>query len=110
LGRFSARGVQTTTEPPQKYSYKKSMSKTKKIDKVSMSKFSRSLLLYRVFGCFSAIGVQKHNKKVLQKNKKNRVEKFAQKNHFFFLDLVLSRFGAFLGEGSSKTPQKISIK
>jgi hypothetical protein len=84
------------------------MSKTfsKKIDKNSDVSFSSIFLFYRVFGCFAAIGVQKHNKKRLQKN---RVEKFLQKNpqkiqNRFFIDFFLSRFWAFLGEGSSKTP------
>jgi hypothetical protein len=31
--------------------------------KISMSVFSRLFLFYRVFGCFSAMGVQKHYKK-----------------------------------------------
>jgi hypothetical protein len=39
--------------------------------------FLGSPLFYRVFGVFSAMGVQKHHKNVLQKN---RVEKFLQKN------------------------------
>jgi hypothetical protein len=50
------------------------------------------------------MGVQKHYKKRLQKN---RVEKFFKKiQNRLFLDLFLSRFWAFLGEGSSKTRQK----
>jgi hypothetical protein len=52
---------------------KKSTSKTfpRKINKISMSGFPRLLLFYRVFGCFSATGVQKHYKK---HSTKNRVE------------------------------------
>jgi hypothetical protein len=55
------------------------------------------------------MGVQK----TLQKTfcKKNRVEKFLQKNrqkiqNRFLSPFVLSRFWAFLAEGSSKTPLK----
>jgi hypothetical protein len=47
-----------------------------KVDKISMSVFPRLFLFYRIFGCFSAMGVQKHHKNVLQKN---RVEKFLRK-------------------------------
>jgi hypothetical protein len=62
-------------------------------------------MFYRVFGVFSAMGVQKRYKNVLQKN---RVEKYLQKirpktQNRFFHDLFLSRFRAFLGEGTSKT-------
>jgi hypothetical protein len=84
--------------------------KSEKTTKISMSVFPRLFLFYRVFGCFSAMRVQKRHKKRLPKN---RVEKFLQKNRQkiqtrFFLDFLLSRFWAFLGEGSSKTRQKIS--
>ena len=61
----------------------------KKSTKVSMS----------VFGCFSAMGVQKHYKKHFTK-------KSTKNPKPFFLDFVLSRFWALLGEGSSKTPLK----
>jgi hypothetical protein len=50
------------------------------------------------------MGVQKHYKKHFTKN---RVYKKIDKKipNRFFLDFVLSRFLAFLGEGSSKTRQ-----
>ena len=43
------------------------MSKKKKSTKISMSVFPRLFLFYRVFGCFSATGVQKHYKKHSEK-------------------------------------------
>jgi hypothetical protein len=73
-------------------------------------KISRLFLFYRVFGCFSAMGVQKHRVEKLKKKflQKNRVEKFLQKirpkiQTDFFSNFCLSRFWAFLDEGSSKT-------
>jgi hypothetical protein len=51
--------------------------KSKISTKISMSVSPRLFLFYRVFGCFSAMGVQKHYKKRYQKN---RVEKFFTKN------------------------------
>jgi hypothetical protein len=38
-----------------------------KSTKISMSVFPRFFLFYRVFGCFSAMGVQKHHKKLCTK-------------------------------------------
>jgi hypothetical protein len=55
------------------------------------------------------MGVQRHYKNLLQKKSCRKVfnKKFDQKSKTdFFLDFVLSRFWAFLGEGSSKTPHK----
>jgi hypothetical protein len=79
----------------------KTMSKTftKKIDKTFDVSFSSFFFVYRVFGCFSAMRVQKHYKNVLQ------FFSFLQKNrqkiqNRFFLGFVLSPFCAFLGEGS----------
>jgi hypothetical protein len=66
-------------------------------------------LFYRVFGCFSAMGVQKHYKKRFTKTivSKSFYQKFDQKSKTdFFSILFLSRFWAFLDEGSSKTRQK----
>jgi hypothetical protein len=87
------------------------MSKTfpKKIDKISMSVFPRLFLFYRVFGCFSAMGVQNHCKKRFTKKIVRKVlQKIRQKNqNRFFLDFCLSRFWAFLGEGSSKKSDPI---
>jgi hypothetical protein len=54
------------------------------------------------------MGVQKHYKKRF--TKKNRVEKFYKKidkkSKTDFFSIFLSRFWAFLGEGSSKTRLK----
>jgi hypothetical protein len=74
-----------------------------------MSVSPRLFLFYSVFGCFLAMGVQKHNKKRFYK--KNRVEKLLKKNSTknpkpTFSRFVLSRFWAFLDEGSSKTRLK----
>jgi hypothetical protein len=74
-----------------------------------MSVFPRLFLFYRVFGCFSAMGVQKHYKKRFTKKivSKSFYKKIDQKSKTdFFSDSLLSRFWAFLDEGSSKTRQK----
>jgi hypothetical protein len=79
--------------------------------KISMSVFPR--FFPRVFGCFSAMGVQntKH-KNVLQKY---RVEKFLQKirpkiqNRLFF-DFLNHVFGGFSVRGVKKHDKKISEK
>jgi hypothetical protein len=71
-----------------------------------MSVFPRLFLFYRIFGCFSAMGVQKHYKKRFTKKivSKSFYKKFDQKSKTdFFSIFVLLRFWAFLGEGSSKT-------
>jgi hypothetical protein len=63
-------------------------------------------MFYLVFGCFSAMGVQKHYKKRFAKKivSKSFYKKFDQKSKTdFFSNFVLSRFWAFLDEGSSKT-------
>jgi hypothetical protein len=71
-------------------------------------------LFYRGFRCFSAARVQKHYKKRFAKN---GVEKFLRKIFtkkstknpkpiFFFLDYVVSRFWAYLGEGGERGVQK----
>jgi hypothetical protein len=67
--------------------------------------FSSTAFVLSRFRVFSAMKVQKHYKKRFTKN---RVEKFLQKfrpkvQNRLFLDFLLSRFWAFLGEGSSKT-------
>jgi hypothetical protein len=103
---FLGKGISKT---PLKYFCKTSMSKTisKKIDKHFDVSFSSTFFLfYRVFGCFSAMGVQKHTQKTFCK--KHRVEEFVQKNSTkklkpFFSRFVSSRFWAFFDEGSSKT-------
>jgi hypothetical protein len=80
------------------------MSKTvsKEIKKNFDVNFSHFFLFYRVFGCFSAMGVKKYYKKRFAKN--NRVEKFVQKirpkiQNRFFLDFVITFFGRFSVKG-----------
>jgi hypothetical protein len=78
-------------------------------DKISMSFFPRLFLFYRVFGCFSAMAVQKHYKKRFAKQivSKSFYKTIDQKSKTDFL----SRFWAFLDEESSKTRyKKISKK
>jgi hypothetical protein len=82
--------------------------KSKTIDKILYVSFSSIFWFYRGYGCFSAMGVQKHYKKTFCKT--NRVEKLLQKNrqkvpNRLFLDLFYSRFWAFLGDrrGEFKT-------
>jgi hypothetical protein len=68
--RFSAMGSMgvQNSKTPQK-STKMFLHKVhKKSTKVSMSVFPRLPLFYRVFGCFSAMRVQKHTKKRFTKN------------------------------------------
>jgi hypothetical protein len=72
--------------------------------KISMSVFPRLFLFYRVFGCFSAMGVQKTTKTFY---KKNRVEKFLQKNrpktqNRLYLDFFYHVFGRFSMRGVQK--------
>jgi hypothetical protein len=59
--------------------------------------FSTFFGFYRVSGCFSAMGVQKHNN-----NNNNNNKRFAKKSCRIFLDFFIT-FLAFPGEGSSKT-------
>jgi hypothetical protein len=104
LGRFSVRGVQ---KHHKNIFTKVHVERKFKIStKISMSVFPRLFLFYRVFGCFSAIGVQKQHKKRFTKKivSKSFLQKIRPKiQNRFFLDFVLSRFWAFLDEGSSKT-------
>jgi hypothetical protein len=82
------------------------MSKTfsEKIDKnVDVSFSSTFFLFYRIFGCFSAMGVQKHYKKVLQKKscrkvftkKSTRSPKPTFSRFLFITFLGVSRQGEF---------------
>jgi hypothetical protein len=70
-----------------------------------MSNFPRRLLFYRGIGCFSAMGVQKHNKKcftktiVLKSFYKKIDEKFRTG---FFLVLFYHVFGRFSVRGVQK--------
>jgi hypothetical protein len=84
------------------------MSKTfsKEIGKSFDVSFSSTFLVLSRFRVFLSDG----SSKTLQKTfcKTNRVEKFVQKidqksKNRIFLEFVLSRFWAFLGEGSLKT-------
>jgi hypothetical protein len=88
-----------------KYVYKKSMSKTfpKKIEKHFEDSFSSTFLFYRVFGCFSAIGVQKHHKTLLSKKvgKINRNQQKIQSR--LFLDLFYHVLGVSRGGGVKNT-------
>jgi hypothetical protein len=102
---FSARGVQKRhknifTKSPCRKLFPKFR------QKISMTVFPRLFLFYRVFGCFSAMGLQKHYKKRFAKKimSKKINKKFDQKSKTdFFSKRFLSRFWAFLDEGSSKT-------
>jgi hypothetical protein len=96
--RFSLKGVQKhhkhifTKSPCRKLFPKKSI-------KCSMSVPPR--LFYRGFGCFSAMGFQKHKKKRFAKEivSKSFYQKIVIKRDFLSA-FVLSRFWAFRGEGS----------
>jgi hypothetical protein len=74
---------------------------------------NKSTILFLFFRCFRAF-FSDGSSKTLQKTiyKKNRAEKFLQKKRQKsknrISSILLSRFLAFLGEGSSKTPYKIS--
>jgi hypothetical protein len=88
---------------------------SQKIDKNIGGSFSSTFLFYRISGCFSAMGVQKHYKKrftqkscrkaFTKKTTKQSQTDFREKNSIFF-----GTFWAFLGEGSSKTRQKYRKK
>jgi hypothetical protein len=89
------------------------MSKTpsQKIDKNFDVSFPRFFLFYRVFGCFSAMGVQKHytlQKNVLQKNRVERFyKKFDQKSKTDFFSIFSNRiFGRFSVRGVQNTIKK----
>jgi hypothetical protein len=107
LGRFSVRDQ----KHHKKYVCKKSTRSkffSKKNDKhLDVSFPSIFFWFYRVLGCFAAIGIQNTTKNVSQKN---RVEKFLQNkstdNPKPIFCRFLSRFWAFLGEGSSKALSK----
>jgi hypothetical protein len=105
LWAFLGKGSSKT---PRTYFGKTSVSKTfpKISTKISMSVFPRLPLFYRVFGCFLAMGVQKHYKKRFTKKiaSKSFLKKIDHKSKTdFFSNLLLSRFWAFFGDGSSKT-------
>jgi hypothetical protein len=105
LVRFRAflgsRRRQGEFKTPRTYFCKKSTSKT--FSKIIDKHFDVSFFL----GFFSAMGVQQHYKKHFSKQSRRKAFiKNSTKNPkpFFFLDCFLSRFWAFLVEGSSKTP------
>jgi hypothetical protein len=76
------------------------------IDQKNRCQFILKKMFYRVFGCFSAMGVQKHHKKRF--TEKNRVEKFLQKNRpkQFFLDFFYHVFWRFTVRGVHKHDKK----
>jgi hypothetical protein len=80
--------------------------------KFGVSFSSTFFLFYRVFGCFSAMGVQKHYKKRFTKKivSKSFYKKFDQKSKTDFFSIffyhVFGRFSMRLDEGSSKTRLK----
>jgi hypothetical protein len=106
LVRFWAFLGKGSSKTPQKHFCKNSMSKSfpQKIDKIFDVSFSSMLLLNRVFGCCSAMGVQKHYKTNYKKRRVDQLQlqKIRPKiQNRFILGFVLSRFWAFLGEGIS---------
>jgi hypothetical protein len=105
------------SKTPQKCVYKKSMSKPfskQKPTKIPMSVVPRLLLVSSRFRVFISDGrwdFKNTTKNILQGSHKTVVSKgFYNKNRqkpkTDCLSALLSRFWAFLGEGSSKTPQK----
>jgi hypothetical protein len=80
---------------------------------ISMSVSPRLFLFYCVFGCFSAMGVQKHNKKRFTKKivSKSFHKKFDQKSKTDFFSIcfnhVLGRFSV-RARGAQKHDKKIS--
>jgi hypothetical protein len=105
LGEGSSKTPQTTKMFLQKVNVENFSQNNRNFFDVS---FSSTFLFYRVFGCFSTIGVQKHYKKRFTKKivSKSFYKKFDQNSQTDFFSIVLSRFWAFLGEGSSKTTTK----
>jgi hypothetical protein len=105
-------GREGSSKTPLKYFCKKSMSKTfsRKIDKNFHVSFFSTSFCFIVFSNVS----QRCEFKALQKTfccfARNSCRKVFTKNRqkiqnrFFFLCFVFSRFWAFFGEGSSKTP------
>jgi hypothetical protein len=90
-----------------------SKKKSKISTKISMSVFPRLFLFYRVFGCFSATGVQKHYKKRLTKKivSKSFYKKIDQKSKTdFFSNFFNHVFGRFSMRGVQKHDEKISQK
>ena len=85
----------------------------RKSTKISMSVFPRLLLFYRVFGCFSAMGVQKHYKKRFTKKSCRKVftnKSTKQSQTDFFSILFYHVFGRFSVRGVQKHDKKISGK
>jgi hypothetical protein len=75
-----------------------------------MSVFPRLFLFYRVFGCFSAMGVQKHNKKCCTKKivSKSFYKKFDQKSKTDFFSIFFDHvFGRFSMRGVQNTIKNI---
>jgi hypothetical protein len=70
--------------------------------------FSSTILFYRVFGCFSAMGVQKHYKKRFTKKivSKSYYKKFDQNPKPIFSRFVSHVFGRFSVRGVQKHDKK----
>jgi hypothetical protein len=106
LVRFWAFLGKGSSKTPQTYLYKKSMSKTfpKKSTNISMSVFSR-LFFIAFSGVSQRWEFKSTTKNVLQKKSCRKVcTKIDQESKTdVFSNFILSRFWAFLGEGSSKT-------
>jgi hypothetical protein len=76
-----------------------------KIDKV----FPRLFCFYRGFGCFLAMGVQKHNKK--RSAQKIVSKRFYKIQNRFFVDFLCNHvFGRFSVRGVQKHHKKLSKK
>jgi hypothetical protein len=106
LWAFLGKGSSKT---PHQYFCKKSIVETfpNKTDKDFGCQFFLVFFVLGGFGCFSAMGVKKTQQKTFYKKKSTKITfcfiTFYKKKNLGF---VLSRFWAFLGEGSSKTPYK----
>jgi hypothetical protein len=86
----------------------------KKSTKISMSGFPRLVLFYRVFGCFSAMGVQKPRRKRFYKKilSKSFNKKIGKKPKTVFFSICFNRvFGCFLVKGiKTKHDKKLTQK
>ena len=74
-----------------------------------MSGFSRFFSFYRVFGCFLAMGVQKHNKDKRSAKKivsKSFYKKLDEKSKTIFFLILYHVFGRFSVRGVQKHDKK----
>jgi hypothetical protein len=99
FGCFSVRGFKNTSKILLQKVHVENF--FRKIDKIFDVSFSSTFLFYRVFGCFSAMGVQKH----YEKRVKNILHKNRQKiQNRLFLDFCFITFLGVSRWGNSKTP------